>query len=405
MLARLRPRLPGRPARSLHAITRSASSYTPYEPSIKPRKEKAVNVCIVSSSPASLSAVTRLRQLESKTGNEARAVPLEKGSEVGSHIRSGVVIEPALTKTLTSNRTGSSSEDVSLTPRPTQTGMPAAEVAFAALHPSARFVSTASPATFRGDSSAGGQGDSGVEGDHFHGAVRYCVPRLPTSQRPLGRVQCASRIRHTPRSVVRRFVRGDGHDSRGQIPWTFKHHPPIRRLHAQTNPSTTSPDALSSRPTSDSSCKPMMYPRFEPPLRTDLMSSVALTGTNHSEAEAVHLRVMRGVKGAALGADSPFPSPDASKPDSTTTEADADTTENPARRRTHVRVNAGTYASLLQRARPAGVYEYVADDRNKVVPGNVKGKDAKVEGGKGTELIINSQNCIHCKLCDFKVPT
>ncbi|KAF8171438.1 hypothetical protein K438DRAFT_194130 [Mycena galopus ATCC 62051] len=27
------------------------------------------------------------------------------------------------------------------------------------------------------------------------------------------------------------------------------------------------------------------------------------------------------------------------------------------------------------------------------------------EGWEGTKLVINSQNCIHCKLCDIKVPT
>lgn len=44
--------------------------------------------------------------------------------------------------------------------------------------------------------------------------------------------------------------------------------------------------------------------------------------------------------------------------------------ETPARRRAHVQTNVGTYAGLLGHACPAGVYEYVADDGGKVVPGN-----------------------------------
>ncbi|KAH8831941.1 hypothetical protein DL96DRAFT_1667924 [Flagelloscypha sp. PMI_526] len=102
--------------------------------------------------------------------------------------------------------------------------------------------------------------------------------------------------------------------------------------------------------------RPIDYPAFEPPLSTDLMTSVALTGTNHEEESIVHLK---------------------------------------STRRNHVKVNTEEFAGLLGRACPAGVYEYV---------------DADATGGDGTEyggkkLVINSQNCIHCKLCDVKVPT
>jgi hypothetical protein len=69
--------------------------------------------------------------------------------------------------------------------------------------------------------------------------------------------------------------------------------PSLATSNTQTNPSTISPDALATLPAS--ARKPIDYPPFEPPLSTDLMSSVALTGTNHGEGEAVHLRVMRGV--------------------------------------------------------------------------------------------------------------
>ncbi|PPR04932.1 hypothetical protein CVT24_007313, partial [Panaeolus cyanescens] len=62
-------------------------------------------------------------------------------------------------------------------------------------------------------------------------------------------------------------------------------------------------------------------------------------------------------------------------------------------RREHVRVNVEQYAGLLGRACPAGVYEYVPDEAK------------STEGWNGHKLVINSQNCIHCKLCDVKVPT
>ncbi|KAJ7844467.1 hypothetical protein B0H13DRAFT_2096524, partial [Mycena leptocephala] len=74
------------------------------------------------------------------------------------------------------------------------------------------------------------------------------------------------------------------------------------------------------------------------------------------------------------------------------------TQATPARRRAHVQANVGTCAGLLQRACPAGVYEYVPDDGGKVVPGNA-GADGEAEGWEGTKLVINSQ------LWDIKVPT
>ncbi|KAJ7473470.1 FAD/NAD-P-binding domain-containing protein [Mycena latifolia] len=270
-----------------------------------------------------------------------------------------------------------------------RTGMLAAEAAFAALHPTAAFVSTASPATFK-PSAATEQTESSAEtepepseivdlqsysaafpGSPVHAdlwAVRNVRPGFETRAGLWGGVLYA------------------GFDTilRGRVPWTLGHHG------GKGNPSATSPDALATRPAA--SCTPIAYPPFEPPLSTDLMSSVALTGTNHAEGEAVHLRVMRGVDGAALGADT------------AKTEPGVDAQETAERRRAHVHANVGTYAGLLQRACPAGVYEYVADDGGKVVPGNT-GPDGEEEGWEGTKLVINSQNCIHCKLCDIKVPT
>ncbi|EGO00987.1 hypothetical protein SERLA73DRAFT_71953 [Serpula lacrymans var. lacrymans S7.3] len=111
--------------------------------------------------------------------------------------------------------------------------------------------------------------------------------------------------------------------------------------------------------------KPIDYPAFQPPLSTDLLTSVALTGTNHAEDQLIHLRVCKGGD------------------------------ESKELRKKHVKENVGEYAGLLGRACPAAVYEYVDDE----------GGASAEEGWDGKKLIINSQNCIHCKLCDIKVPT
>ncbi|PPQ81686.1 hypothetical protein CVT24_002921, partial [Panaeolus cyanescens] len=65
-----------------------------YNPAAIERAEDEVDVCIVGGGPAGLSAAIRLKQLEREKGNEIRVVVLEKGSEIGSHIVSGAVIEP-----------------------------------------------------------------------------------------------------------------------------------------------------------------------------------------------------------------------------------------------------------------------------------------------------------------------
>ena len=53
-----------------------------------------------------------------------------------------------------------------------------------------------------------------------------------------------------------------------------------------------------------------------------------------------------------------------------------------------VEVNWQKYAGLEERYCPAGVYEFTEDD-----------------SGGGKKLVINAQNCVHCKTCDIKDPT
>ncbi|KIJ62082.1 hypothetical protein HYDPIDRAFT_114920 [Hydnomerulius pinastri MD-312] len=136
---------------------------------------------------------------------------------------------------------------------------------------------------------------------------------------------------------------------KGRTPWTFRNR-------------TGLTDAGHTQPAYR--FKPIDYPAPQPPLSTDLLTSLALTGTNHTEDQPVHLRVRKGG------------------------------VEDLKLRKDHVQRNVSEYAGLLQRACPAGVYEYIEDEAN-----------AATEGWNGHKLVINSQNCIHCKLCDIKVPT
>ncbi|KAJ6560888.1 hypothetical protein DFH09DRAFT_1364706 [Mycena vulgaris] len=57
---------------------------------------------------------------------------------------------------------------------------------------------------------------------------------------------------------------------RGRVSWTLGRH----------GKKTTLPDTLATRPAA--ACAPIAYPAFEPPLSTDLMSSVTLAGTTHA---------------------------------------------------------------------------------------------------------------------------
>ncbi|KRY38731.1 Electron transfer flavoprotein-ubiquinone oxidoreductase, mitochondrial [Trichinella spiralis] len=95
-------------------------------------------------------------------------------------------------------------------------------------------------------------------------------------------------------------------------------------------------------------CRKIIYPTPDDVITFDLLSSVALTGTNHNHDQPAHLTL--------LNDDVPQ------------------------------RVNLPIYDGPESRFCPAGVYEYV-------------------ESGNGKRLQINAQNCIHCKTCDIKDPT
>ncbi|WP_119288355.1 electron transfer flavoprotein-ubiquinone oxidoreductase [Azohydromonas sediminis] len=96
-------------------------------------------------------------------------------------------------------------------------------------------------------------------------------------------------------------------------------------------------------------CEPIRYPKPDGVLTFDRLSSVYLSNTNHEENQPAHLTLK-----------------DASVP---------------------VAVNLDKYAGPEARYCPAGVYEFVKND---------DGSD---------RLVINAQNCVHCKTCDIKDPT
>jgi len=118
---------------------------------------------------------------------------------------------------------------------------------------------------------------------------------------------------------------------RGKEPWTFKHghsdHQSIQPKEKYT---------------------PIEYPKPDNQLTFDLLSSVALTGTNHEGDQPPHLTLKND--------DVP------------------------------VEVNYEKFDGPEGRFCPAGVYEYVARE----------------DGVDGMKLVINAQNCIHCKTCDIK---
>lgn len=120
---------------------------------------------------------------------------------------------------------------------------------------------------------------------------------------------------------------------RGKEPWTFRFHGPD---HTQLKPANQ--------------CRAIEYPKPDGVISFDLLSSVALTGTNHDHDQPPHLTLR----------DDTLP----------------------------VSNNLMKYDGPEQRFCPAGVYEYVP-----------------TSDSEGMRLQINAQNCIHCKTCDIKDPS
>ncbi|KIX03174.1 uncharacterized protein Z518_06725 [Rhinocladiella mackenziei CBS 650.93] len=97
-------------------------------------------------------------------------------------------------------------------------------------------------------------------------------------------------------------------------------------------------------------CPKIEYPKPDGEITFDILTSVSRTGTNHEEDQPVHLQVK---------------------------DWDA-----------HAQKEWPKFKGVENRFCPAGVYEYVEDETKEI----------------GVRFQINSQNCIHCKTCDIKVP-
>jgi electron-transferring-flavoprotein dehydrogenase len=108
----------------------------------------------------------------------------------------------------------------------------------------------------------------------------------------------------------------------------------------------TTPDHVKLRPAAE--MPQISYPKPDGKISFDRLSSVFISNTNHEEQQPAHLTLK-----------------DASVP---------------------VNTNLAKYAGPESRYCPAGVYEFVNKD----------GAD---------QLVINAQNCVHCKTCDIKDPT
>jgi electron-transferring-flavoprotein dehydrogenase len=108
------------------------------------------------------------------------------------------------------------------------------------------------------------------------------------------------------------------------------------------------PDHLQLEPSTQYA--PISYPKPDGKITFDKMSSVALSNTKHEKNQPCHL----------LLRDEDVP----------------------------IHTNLAVYDAPEQRYCPAGVYEIIRNG-----------------DGKEPRLLINAQNCVHCKACDIKDPT
>lgn len=97
-------------------------------------------------------------------------------------------------------------------------------------------------------------------------------------------------------------------------------------------------------------CKPIDYPKPDGKLSFSRLDNLAYSGVNHEANQPAHLRLRQ---------------------------------ESVA-----VETNWRQYAGPESRYCPAGVYEFVQE-----------------KGASEPALVINAQNCVHCKTCDIKDPT
>ncbi|CAH0485323.1 unnamed protein product [Peronospora farinosa] len=123
----------------------------------------------------------------------------------------------------------------------------------------------------------------------------------------------------------------------------------LRGKEPWTIPNTVA-DSAKTRPAKDFT--PIKYPKPDGELTFDLLSNLQRSGTNHNHDQPSHLRIKP--EHAKVPSEESFP----------------------------------VYAGPEQRFCPAGVYEYTDGSEADGVP----------------QLVINAQNCVHCKCCSIKMP-
>ena len=115
--------------------------------------------------------------------------------------------------------------------------------------------------------------------------------------------------------------------------------------------SNTKKDSDQTLPASE--CKEIVYPKPDGVLSFDLLTNLQRSGTSHDHDQPAHLRI---------------------KPECSNIPKD---------------ISLQKYAGPESRFCPAQVYEYTED-----------------ESGNGNKnLVINAQNCLHCKACSIKTPS
>lgn len=105
-------------------------------------------------------------------------------------------------------------------------------------------------------------------------------------------------------------------------------------------------DSAKTKPAAE--CTPIAYPKPDGVISFDILTSVARSGTNHEGDQPAHLRIKLGMESVPRD------------------------------------VSYKVYAGPEGRFCPARVYEYPEDGDGK--------------------LVINAQNCVHCKCCSIKTP-
>jgi electron-transferring-flavoprotein dehydrogenase len=109
------------------------------------------------------------------------------------------------------------------------------------------------------------------------------------------------------------------------------------------------PDSAKTQPAE--SFTKIEYPKTDGVISFDLLTSLTRSGTSHEHDQPAHLRVKAGSEACAT------------------------------------EISLKVYDGPEQRFCPAGVYEYSEKDEN---------------GSRS--LVINAQNCVHCKCCSIKMP-